>query len=36
MSRLTRAARSSKRWKQALGKELKAAGYEIDWNEVMQ
>jgi predicted nucleotide-binding protein len=23
-------------WKQALGKELKAAGYEIDWNKVMQ
>ncbi len=22
-------------WKQALGKELKAAGYEIDWNKVM-
>ena len=23
-------------WKQALGRELKAAGYEIDWNKVMQ
>ena len=22
-------------WKQALGKELKVAGYEIDWNKVM-
>ncbi len=23
-------------WKQALGKELRAAGYEIDWNKVMR
>ncbi len=23
-------------WKQALGKELEAAGYEIDWNQVMR
>jgi predicted nucleotide-binding protein len=23
-------------WKQALGKELQAAGFEIDWNKVMR
>ena len=27
---------SNKAWKQALAKELKAAGFEIDWNKVMQ
>jgi hypothetical protein len=23
-------------WKQALGRELQAAGHEIDWNKVMR
>ena len=27
---------ASRGWKQALGKELSAAGYEIDWNKVMR
>ncbi len=27
---------SGNSWKQALGKELEAAGYEIDWNQVMR
>ena len=26
---------SSKAWKQALARELKAAGFEIDWNKIM-
>jgi predicted nucleotide-binding protein len=26
----------SSNWKQALGRELEAAGYEIDWNKVMR